>query len=278
MTDATVGSGEGAPATPADWRAGIADPDIKGFIDLKGWDTPEKAIQSYRQLETHIGAPPDRLAKIPEKDRFTDPEAWRELDKRMGFAPPETPEEYEITVPDGLDDKYAKAVAAEALRLGIPKHMVKGLADFNAKFTSDAVAEMDAASERSHTESLAALKAEWGGRYDETMTLAQRAEAALKTDMGVSDDDLLALQNASPRAYYKLLAAHGGTMREAEHISGDGGGSVTHRNLSPEAAQVRINQLKADPGFRQRYLDGDAQANAEMNHLLTITTQAKGGR
>lgn len=275
MTDSTVGSGESVPATPADWRAGITDPDTKGFIDLKGWDTPEKAIQSYRQLESHIGAPPDRLLKLPEK---ADDPAWGDIHKRLGFAPPATPEEYEITVPDGLDDKYAKAVAAEALRLGIPKNMVKGLADFNAKFTAEAIAEMDAATERGHTESLAALKAEWGGRYDETMTLAQRAEAAMKADMGVGDDDLLALMNASPRAYYKLLAGYGGTMREAPHISGDGSGSNPLRSLSPEAAQVRITQLKADPSFRQKYLDGDVQANNEMTHLLTIVTQAKSGR
>ena len=275
MTDSTVGSGESVQATPADWRAGITDPDTKGFIELKGWDTPDKAIQSYRQLESHIGAPPDRLLKLPEK---ADDPAWGDIHKRLGFAAPETPEEYEITVPDGLDDKYAKAVAAEAKRLNIPKHMVKGLADFNAAFTAQAIAEMDAATERNHSDALAALKAEWGGRYDETMALSQRAEAALKSDMGLGDEDLLALMNASPRAYHKLMAAHGSTMREAPHISGDGSGTTTHRNMSPEAAKVRIDQLKADPGFRQRYLDGDAAANSEMTHLLTITTQAKSGR
>lgn len=281
MTDATVGSGETAPATPpatADWRTTITDPDAKGFAELKGWDSADKAIQSYRQLETHIGAPPDRIAKIPEKDRFTDPDAWKDLDKKFGFAPPETPDEYEINVPEGMDDTYAKAVAAKAKELGIPKHMVKGLADFNAEFTGKMVADMEAAEERKHQDSVAALKAEWGGRYDQTMTIAKRAEEAIKADMGLGDDDLLALMNASPRAYFKMLAGYGSTMQEAPHISGDGSGSTTHRNLSPEAASTRIAQLKADPAFRQRYLDGDAQANSEMTHLLTIVTQAKQGR
>ena len=275
MSDEQNGSVAATPpaGNPQPWQAAIADADMRGFVELKGWDTPEKAIKSYRDLESHIGVPPDRLLKLPERQ---DDPAMADIYKRLGMAAPESPDDYELTVPEGFGDGFAKAMAAKAKELGIPKHMLKGLADHNNAMVQAAIAEQEQAIERGVTEATAALKAEWGGKYEETMTLSRRAEEAMKSSFGVGDEEMLALMNAAPRAYYKLLAGFGSSMAEAPYIAGEGAGNNPLRAMSPEAANTRKAQLMADPAFRARYLDGDAQANAEMTHLLTIITGAKG--
>lgn len=274
MTDTTTTTDTPATTTQP-WHATIADADMRGFVELKGWDTPDKAVQSYRQLESHIGVPPDRLLKLPEKP---DDPAWLEVHKRLGFAAPDDAAGYELDVPEGFNDDYAKAIANKAKELGIPKHMLKGLSAFNNEYVKTQLDAQEKAIEQGVTEARASLKAEWGGQYEPSMALAQRAEAAMKADLGVGDEEMLAMMNASPRAYYKMLAGYGGSMREAPHIDGDGSGSNPLRAMSPDAANARIRELKNDPSFRQRYLDGDHQANAEMTHLLKITTGAASAR
>lgn len=261
--------------TTAPWTAALTDADARGFAELKGWDTPDKAIQSYRQLESHIGVPPDRLLKLPEK---ADDPAWGDIHAKLGFAAPDDAAGYELTVPEGFNDDYAKAIAGKAKELKIPKHMLKGLSDFNNEYVKTQLDAQEKAIEQGVVEARAALKAEWGGQFDTSMALAQRAETAMKADLGVGDEDLLAMMNASPRAYYKMLAGYGGAMREAPHIDGDGSGSNPLRAMSPDAAQARVNQLKADGQFQKRFIDGDADANREMTHLLTIIDSAKRGR
>lgn len=273
--DTTTTTNDTTTTTTQPWTASLADADARGFVELKGWDTPDKAIASYRELEKHIGAPADRLIRLPEKQ---DDPAWGAIKEKLGFAAPAEASEYDLPVPDGFTDDYAAFARDTFKAIGLPKNMARALVEKNNEWVQAQIAEQEKAIERGVNEAQAALKAEWGGRFEQTMTIARRAEEAMKADLGVGEDEMLAMMNSAPRAYYKMLAVYGSSIQEAPHISGDGSGTSPLRQMSPEAAQARVNQLKSDPSFRQRYIDGDAEASREMTHLLTIIDAAKNGR
>lgn len=271
MTDQTTpppAGGNGGTAPPP-WHASIQDADARGFVELKGWDSPEKAVASYRSLEKMIGVPAERVLKLPEKP---DDPAWADVHKRLGMAAPDKPEDYELPVPEGFRDDYAKAVAAKAKELGIPKHMLKGMAEWQNGFVKQQIEAEEKATEMRVNQSLAELRMEWGSAHDETMALAKRAEEQVKATAGLDDASLLAWQNADPKGYFKLMGVIGSKMGEGRMIAGGSNGQDAP--MSPEAAHVRRAELMGDADFAKRYLAGDAQANAEMTRLNTIIVGA----
>lgn len=263
------GAGEGGNQP---WYANLADPDIRGFAELKKWESPEKAIESYRNLEQKLGAPPDRLLKLPEKP---DDPAWGEIHKKLGLAAPEKPEDYELPVPEGFNEDYAKAVAAKAKELGIPKHMLKGLGEFNNEYVKRALEADEQAREQRHTTALAELRMEWGGTYEETVALAQRAEELVKREVGLSEESLKAWQDADPKGYYKMLAYQGSRLAEAKKIDGSTAVNSTAA-MSPEAARSRLKMLMADKEFFVRWNNGESSAVSEFNALNAIIAKARG--
>jgi hypothetical protein len=270
MTDtppATPPAVDTPPATPPSWYSTVADADDRGLAELKGWDSPDKAIKSYRDLEKFVGAPKDELYRIP-KD--ADDAALAPVRERLGLKVPDDIAEYKLPVPEGMGDEFAKQAAGWFKDSGIPPAMAGKMAEKWNGWMAEQMAQQDAAVERGITDAQAALKAEWGGRHQESMALAQRAEAALKADLGVDDLELKALQEAAPRAYYKLLAAHGSVMKEAAYVEGQGAGVGGLRQMSPDAAKVELANKKADPVWAKKVLDGDPTANAEHNHLLRM--------
>jgi hypothetical protein len=116
---------EGAqPDTGAQWHGA----DYAQIVTTKGWKSADDVLKSYGDLEKHVGAPADRLIRIPDAAKIDD--AFRaDVFKRIGYTPegaPGKPEDYGLTVPEGMDGEYAKAIAAEAHRLGIPVEHMKG--------------------------------------------------------------------------------------------------------------------------------------------------------
>ena len=94
------GQGAGAPS----WLDGIADKELRGLAEAKGWQGPEQALKSYRELERFRGVPEDRLLKLPS-DR-SDTEAMDAVYRKLGR--PDTADGYTL---DGkpYDDNSAWA-------------------------------------------------------------------------------------------------------------------------------------------------------------------------
>jgi hypothetical protein len=63
----------------------------------------------------------------------------------------------------------------------------------------------------------------------------------------------------------QFFAKIGKGMGEDSFVDGSNGGKF---GMSPEAARVRINQLKGDPTWSSKYLSGDADAKAELEKLM----------
>lgn len=270
------GNPPGNGTSTAPWYASIENAELRGRAELSKFETPEKLLESYVNLEKHMGAPADRLLRLPEKPE--DP-AWKDIHKRLGFDAPDDPKDYELPVPEGFNTDYAAAVAAKAKELGIPKHMLKGLAEFNNEYMVKAIdadtQAAEAAATAKHATAMAELRVAWGGTFDTTMALAQRAEAAMKAELGVGEESLLAWQNADPQAYYKMLAYQGSRLAEGERI--DGGTTPSTATMSPEAAKVKIAALSADPDWFARWHAGGVAERAEWSRLHTILRSAQAG-
>jgi hypothetical protein len=216
-----------------------------------------------------MGVPPERLLKLPEKPE--DP-GWADIKAKLGMAAPDTPEGYELDVPEGFSPDYAQKAAEWAKELGIPKHMLKGLASKQNEFVKAALEAEEKAVEQRVSSSLAKLKAEWGQSYDSSMAIAQRAEAGFKQEIGLDDDTAKAWSDANPELYFKLLAFHGSKASEARLVDGDA--PKSDQGMSPEAARVKLKQLMADRDWFERYDRQDADARAEWKKLNEIIRQA----
>lgn len=116
--------------------------------------------------------------KIPGKDATR--EEWAEFYAKIGR--PETPEGYELPVPEGDDGAFAKQMAPILHKHGITAEQAKGLAeDWNAlvaqqraefeKAEAERIKALDTRNKAEATE----LRNEWGQKHDENMEFARRA-------------------------------------------------------------------------------------------------------
>lgn len=158
-TQAPAAGTEGAPAAGGEQGAAGADP-AKAGGDGGG--------------EGNQG---DTLA-LPGKDAT--PEEWAEFYAKIGR--PETPEGYELPVPEGDDGAFAKQMAPILHKHGITAEQAKGLAnDWNAlvaaqqaeaaKAEQAEIARLDQQNKAEATE----LRNEWGAQHDANMHFAKLA-------------------------------------------------------------------------------------------------------
>jgi hypothetical protein len=115
---------------------------------------------------------------MPGKDAT--PEEWSAFYAQIGR--PETPEGYELPLPEGDTGEFAKTMAPILHKHGVTAEQAKGLAaDWNAMVAAQ-VAEMDAADVAhatamnvKNTAEAADLKNEWGEAHDANMHFAKLA-------------------------------------------------------------------------------------------------------
>ncbi len=255
---------------PAAWYAG-ADAELIGHIQTKGWHdlTPDKAalaaIQAHREAERYIGAPADRLIKLPASS--DDAAGWADVFKRLGA--PEKAEDYDFSgvkvgeeaVDPGLVDFFRK----EALRLHLPKdvapELLKNYLDHQNGIGSAAAAEKTAKLAEEHK----VLDASWGQNKEANKYLARKGAEALGFDAATVD----ALESVV--GYAKIMEG----LRNVGQLNGEakfiqGNGLTKDGIMTREQASARVSELKADKAWVAKYLDGDAACAREMTSLNTI--------
>lgn len=131
------GSAPAAPAPAATWLDALDD-DGKKFVEARGFQSPADALKALRES-----------------------------------AAPETPDAYEIPVPDGEDPAFAKSVA--------PLMHKAGLSPAQAKTLAEGWNQMQAAQRQAAIEAQEAYEREAGA-------LAEREEADLRREWGASFD------------------------------------------------------------------------------------------
>lgn len=244
-----------SPASEPDWTSGLNE-EQRALLQTKGWKGPGAVLESYRHLEKLIGR--DKIALPKEGDT----EAWDAVYERLGR--PDTAEGYEIAVPDGVERDAAFEERMRGLfhKAGLTRAQVAALAEgWHGYLGAETARGEDARIERAEREE-EALRSEWGGSFDRRMEQARRA-ARRFGDAEIIDG----LEEAVGRAaVFKMFARIGSAMAE-DDLDGEAGESFSQ----PGPVRAQIAALKADPAFREAWLEhshpGHQQAVARMAAL-----------
>lgn len=262
----------GTPPAGDAWHKDITGEDL-GYFQNRGWDKVDaktaaiNAAKAHREAEKLIGAPADKIVRLPNDP--ADKEAWRQVQLKLGM--PKDEAGYDLSVikhADGsvLTDAEKASYAKTAYKLGLrPSDALD--------FVSDSVKVADAGKSSSTVEEQAKLAAEktkladnWGTKYEANMFVAKQTAGAL----GVTPEEVTALEKVVGYARTMDMFRNIGTkIGEDKFIQTHlpGGGNVP---MTKEAALDRKTSLMADTAWVKSYLAGDAEKAREMTALNTM--------
>lgn len=233
--------------------------DVRGLVETKGWKSPVDAIQSYTNLEKFLGA--DKAGRglvLPKDDAGAD--EWGQVYDRLGR--PADPADYKLPVPEGADGAFANEAAGKFHELGLTSKQAQQLTEwFNGK-TQGAMTQQESQLAQSAEAQMGELQQEWGKDFDANIEAGRRAAR----QFGVGEEMLVKMENAlGTKDMLKFFSNVGKGMGEDSFVDGGSSGKF---GMSPEAARVRIGQLKGDPKWTAKYLGGDADAKSELERLM----------
>jgi hypothetical protein len=266
---APLADGGAAPAQAAPWFGTDAPDDIKSFVQNKGWDSPLKAITSYRELESMRGVPADRLLKLPEK---ADDPSWSEIRAKVGWKAPDKPEDYGVTVPDGSPPEYAAAITQAAHKLGVPKDTLLALAAENQKFVEAQAAAQDKAITERIAAADAAFAEKFGAKAPEISERIQREASRLGLDAGTIEtiEGALALSSEDGVGKFRSLLADLAQARTEAPLHN---GATQQMASTPQQAQAKLDQLTKNPEWAKKAVE---RGTAEAEERLTLIALASG--
>lgn len=158
-------TGEGtliAPSEPATTSAWYGE-EFAETVEKKGWKEPTDVLKSYTELEKMASG----RVKMPTPESSA--EEIRAFYQRTGC--PENPDGYEIQVPEEAsmfrDEASEAELRAIAHEMGVSKQAFEAIA---AKYYDNMVMGL----QKSRESGEASLKEEFGDKYDENLSIAQR--------------------------------------------------------------------------------------------------------
>jgi hypothetical protein len=235
-----------------------ADETTVGMVQNKGWDSPAKLLNSYQQLEKFVGAPADKIVRLPGETSTKE-----ELDAFYSkLGRPADPNGYEIKAPQGADDTFAKAAAGKFHELGLNTKQAQELVQWYESQGAAAGEMSQQAKTAANVEQQNALRTEWGAAYDAKLTQAREFARAAGIDAPTLDK----LQDSMGYdGVMKFMANLGGKIGEGNYQSG--GRSSNFSAMTPGQAKAEIQALRADRDFTQKYLAGNVEAKQRMAQL-----------
>lgn len=252
----------GTTSIPAPgWADGLSD-ELKGFAANKGWADPSDAVKSYQHLEKLLGADKAGRAVLLPKDE-QDAEAAEVIYKALGK--PEAAADY------GLTDVYADAPADTELLNSMAEIMHQnGLNKAQAKSLAEGYKTLEAAKiERLTSENaqgIEDLKKEYGAAFKDKVSAAQMGAQWIAKEAGIPIESIKEIEfHLGSKGVIKAFAAIGGLFGEDKFVN-----SSSNQNsfsMTPAQAAAKLDELKADSIFVDRYNSGDQSAKATMEKL-----------
>lgn len=238
---AGAGGGAGtATNSPAFWDT-FKDADIKGWVASKNFPDVEKALTSYRNLETLMGADKaGRTVMLPKDDN--DAEGYAALAKRLGV--PDTADGYKLPLPEGADDGFSKTAASWFHKAGVTPRAATQIAEAWNGWIAEQVKAAETADRAESEKQMGALEQEWGNEFTAKRELAQRGYRAFAEKFGLTDaaaleraESVLGAANLT-----KFFAGLGSLDSESTFAGGD---KPAGFGMSMKDAQARINEIRA---------------------------------
>lgn len=275
MTDTTVippapppAPPPGSPPPAPPWHQGV-DAEMLGHWQNKGWkvDDPKEialaATKQARELEKHFGVPADQIIKMPKQGApEADVKAFRQ---RLGM--PADPKEYDFsTIKDAAGQPIAQALSDtlrnSAHQAGLNKEAAADIARAVQKHIDDARAADAAITAGKLAEERTKLEQSWGVNKEYNHLMAMEGARRL----GITPEAVAALEKTiGYAAVMDAMRKIGVGTREGDFIergTGSNGNPTTR-----EGAVARLAELKADPAWGKRLLDGDAATRREWQSL-----------
>ena len=239
------------------WWDKIEDADLKGYVQNKGWKDPTELATGYKNLEKLLGG-----EKLPMPKGADDAEGWGRVYDALGR--PKSAEEYKLPVPKGDSGEFAKAAASKFHELGISSQQAEKLAAWYNEMGMNAQQAMTQQSTQKVEADITSLKGEWGQAWEENINLGQRAAR----EFGLDQAKLTAIENAmGTKDMLQFMARIGRGL--TEH-SFEGGKNTQSFGMTPEAARQRISELRSDSDWATKYMNGNAEAQKEMQRLMAV--------
>jgi hypothetical protein len=230
------GGGGGAPSGSAANNATWFPEEHKAFVENKGWKGPGDALTSFINLEKLFGADKaGRTVVLPKDDK--DAEGIKSFRAKLGV--PETPDAYELPLPEGDKGEFAKTAASWFHAQGVPKTAAQAIAkQWNDHIAGLVKAEQEAAQAESEGQ-LAKLKSEWGGDFDKNTEFAKRFLRASGWD-----DAKVALyeQTFGTAQMLKDFHTFGSKFQEKPLAGGEGGGGSF--TMTKQVAQAKLDEIR----------------------------------
>jgi hypothetical protein len=267
VEDGATGGGEGAPAESAaspaaPWYRGF-DGETQAYLRNKGWindSGPAEVVKAYRHLERM-----QRSEHVPWPKDDKDAEGYARIYDRLGR--PKDPSGYGLQAPAGGDRAFADAMARTFHDLGLSARQAQGIAQRYGAHASAMQAEADRRFANRSAAELGQVRRDWGEAADRRFAAAQRFAVAFGLDRPVMEKIERAI---GTRGMLTLFARIGEGLSEDR---GHGAGGISGF-MGTEAAQARLNELKADQSWVKRYLNGGQSERAEYEKLIAIVAGA----
>lgn len=252
------------PAVPtssvAEWAQELGDPATQAFIGTKGWQSPEAMIESYKNLESHMGTPEGSLLKLKGID---DRDAWHgENGIFAKLGRPARAEDYEL--PGGLDEGLAAKFRDLAFQDGLTQQQVGDIATWFAQEGNAGAEAAQLAAQATQQQELQQVKGEWGPQWETNVATARAGMAAL----GITPEMATAMESqvGTRELLHKMLNV-GKLLHGAQHGSH---GENTMPALTPAEAEREVNRLKSDDQFMEKWLQGSEHEVQKLRSLLEI--------
>lgn len=247
-----------ATAEPAPWYGGF-DGETQAYLRNKGWTNdhgPGEVVKAYRHLERL-----QRSEHVPWPKDANDAEGYARIYDRLGR--PKDPAGYGLRSTGAGDGGFVDAMSKTFHELGLSARQAQGIAQ---RYTAHAQAIQASADRQYAARSVAELgqvRRDWGDEADRRFAAAQRFAVAFGIERPVMEKIERAI---GTRAMLTLFSRAGEGLSEDR---GHGAGAASGF-MGTEAAQARLNELKADQAWVKRYLGGGSSERAEYEKLIAI--------
>lgn len=249
---------------------GLADKDPSAaFLD---------AAKAHREAQAYIGVPKDQLLKLPKAD--APPEEWDAVYERLGYS--KNADDYKLEglkFEDGTEaeDGFKDFIRARATELHLSPAATEKLAQETMKFLEGAEKATTAEEQVASTKAAEQLRQSWGQNFEANQVIADNAYAAIMNAAGFTQEQMTAaiqkLGEINGKAeVMQMLLAVGQKMGEDKFVGGSGPtGNLGPRNA--EQAKARLEELKKDSTWTERFLNG---GNAEVKEFNDLSALAYG--